>query len=496
MKKILMVMVLAVLLSTTNLFAECPPECTTCVSGTIVSETWTEAGSPYCVEGDILVAGLTIEPGVRVEFLGDYVFEVAGILTVAGTKTEPVVFTRFDTNEDGWQGIFFNYSSPGSELSYCTIEGSINSGIRIDNSEPIIRNCIIEENIGSNGGGIKVTNTSIFILDSCTVKNNSSTGGNSRIGGGICVYSGETILINCLISDNSISSKDSYGGGVYISGILTMRNCKINNNSATASECCCGCSKSSYGGGLYVGGNLTMSNCVIDGNSVLAIDPCCSGGYGTPYGRGAGVYVNGIFELINSTISNNTASIKYCKGVPGHLVDGPGEGGGVYCVASATSTIMNSIFWENTPNQILGDVTVCYSDIQDGYTGEGNINFNPIFDTCGPLQIVVGSQCIDAGNPDSQYNDVCFPPSLGTERNDMGAHGGPGACGWPDDCPCDLNYDGKCDMQDWLKFGEEWGHTDCNELGVDCECDLNGDGNCDMQDWLCFGEDWGRTDCP
>jgi hypothetical protein len=30
----------------------------------------------------------------------------------------------------------------------------------------------------------------------------------------------------------------------------------------------------------------------------------------------------------------------------------------------------------------------------------------------------------------------------------------------------------------------------------ECECDLNHDGNCDMLDWLIFGEDWGRTDCP
>ncbi|MCD4676527.1 MAG: hypothetical protein K8S18_11120, partial [Desulfobacula sp.] len=63
-------------------------------------------------------------------------------------------------------------------------------------------------------------------------------------------------------------------------------------------------------------------------------------------------------------------------------------------------------------------------------------------------------------------------------------------------CECDLNRDGRCDMQDWLKFGEDWGRTDCNDLGVDCECDLNADGRCDMQDWLKFGEDWGRTDCP
>jgi len=66
----------------------------------------------------------------------------------------------------------------------------------------------------------------------------------------------------------------------------------------------------------------------------------------------------------------------------------------------------------------------------------------------------------------------------------------------PTACECDLNRDSKCDMQDWLKFGEDWGRTDCNEPGVDCECDLNTDGKCDMQDWLMFGEDWGRTDCP
>jgi uncharacterized protein (TIGR03067 family) len=28
-----------------------------------------------------------------------------------------------------------------------------------------------------------------------------------------------------------------------------------------------------------------------------------------------------------------------------------------------------------------------------------------------------------------------------------------------------------------------------------CECDLNQDGKCDMLDWLLFGQDWGRTDC-
>jgi len=62
-------------------------------------------------------------------------------------------------------------------------------------------------------------------------------------------------------------------------------------------------------------------------------------------------------------------------------------------------------------------------------------------------------------------------------------------------CECDLNHDGRCDMQDWLLFGEDWGRTDCFSPPP-CECDINQDGRCDMQDWLRFGEDWGRTDCP
>jgi len=64
-------------------------------------------------------------------------------------------------------------------------------------------------------------------------------------------------------------------------------------------------------------------------------------------------------------------------------------------------------------------------------------------------------------------------------------------------CECNLNDDGKCDMQDWLVFGQDWGRTDCNDPGMEeCECDITQDGKCDMQDWLVFGQDWGRVDCP
>ncbi len=60
-------------------------------------------------------------------------------------------------------------------------------------------------------------------------------------------------------------------------------------------------------------------------------------------------------------------------------------------------------------------------------------------------------------------------------------------------CDCDLNSDGRCNMSDWLLFGQRWGATNCNT--VPCACDLNDDGRCNMSDWLLFGKNWGRTDC-
>jgi len=102
----------------------------------------------------------------------------------------------------------------------------------------------------------------------------------------------------------------------------------------------------------------------------------------------------------------------------------------------ATVNVINSIIFFNNNNnaQIAGNVSITYSDVQGGYQGEGNINFNPIFYSQTCLHIVAGSPCIDAGDGSAIYNDVCFPPSWGTERNDMGAHGGPGGCNWDSLC--------------------------------------------------------------
>ncbi len=53
-----------------------------------------------------------------------------------------------------------------------------------------------------------------------------------------------------------------------------------------------------------------------------------------------------------------------------------------------------------------------------------NISIDPLISKAD-FSLLDGSPCIDAGNPEIQYNDGGLPPGLGTSRNDLGVYGGP-----------------------------------------------------------------------
>jgi hypothetical protein len=81
---------------------------------------------------------------------------------------------------------------------------------------------------------------------------------------------------------------------------------------------------------------------------------------------------------------------------------------------------------------------VTYSDVEGGWADTGNVDTDPFFDGTLSFFLSDSSPCIDAGNPDSVYNDIEDPmspgyalwPSLGGLRNDMGAYGGPDVLPW------------------------------------------------------------------
>ena len=341
------------------------------VSGIIAGQTWTTAGSPYEVTGDLLVASLTIQPGVEVKFMGNFVFEVAGSVNAIGESGAMIQF-RPANAATGWQGIYFNESPAGSTLDYCRIEGSKNGGIRIINSLPLIRHCVIANNSsapGFAGGGIRATlNSGRIEVLSCVISNNVAPG-NGSAGAGIALRKGSLVVSNSLIVNNRT---EYIGGGLWAgSGSLTVVNSVVSSNSAANG----GAAQAWHGNG-DPGGDLRLLNCTVVGNLPNA------------------------FFLNNGSTLSVTNSIIYRNGTGSWLAQ---DGGSV--------------------------ARVGYSCTQGGsaFAGTGNISANPVLNPA-TYELLSGSPCIDTGNPAAVYNDSCFPPSMGAVRNDMGAFGGPGAC--------------------------------------------------------------------
>ncbi len=410
--------------------------------------------SPYSLTGDLLVLGLFVEPGVVVEAAGNYEIHVVGLLVAVGTQTDSISFTAADTVA-GWQGMFFDQSFPATEIAFCRIARSLNSGIRINNASPTVRNCLVTDNSARIGAGLRISGslevmltrcviegngyqgdaprgggiytTAPLALDHCEIVNNTiddfrvgdcfGTGDASALGGGIYAE-GDLTLQNVVVAGNVANSRggheNSRGGGVYLSGTLTAHNSVVLQNVASAGGCNVGGGAVGYGGGIYLAGSASMGNCIVSECNTRT--------------SGGGVYVSGSATLENCTIV-------YC-GPPS-----TGGAGGLAATGGSSVELRNCIVYFNLPSQLSGPTVATFSDVEGGWPGEGNISQHPLIvlnpeEPCH-LAIRSGSPCVDGGDPSPAFNDLCFPPSCGTSRNDMGAHGGPGGCEWPSD-ECDV----------------------------------------------------------
>jgi len=167
------------------------------------------------------------------------------------------------------------------------------------------------------------------------------------------------------------------------------------------------------GSGIHcISASPKIDHCLITGNKAY---------------RGGGIYCDNQSAptIINSTLSNNTASQ---------------TGGGIFCRRSSTPKITNSIVWGNAPYEIYfsgfyapNGVTIDHSNIRGGRKGipenngnlnwlEGNINSDPLFvdSQQNNYHLQLGSPCIDAGRIDSNYQNEPLPNG---SRINIGSYG-------------------------------------------------------------------------
>jgi len=255
-------------------------------------------------------------------------------------------------------------------------------GISLSESSAPITHNIVSENVAFFGAGIFASSSSPLIA------HNTITGNITQDDGGGCGI----FLVNstAVVTDNTISKNhnlgNSAGGGIALSGDVSsiITNNIIRKNWASAS-----------GGGIFCSASSpTIMNNLIAGN-----------------GDGGGIFCD---SSSTPLIASNTIAFNQI-------------GAGIECDGSVP-TVVNSIVWGNASGEIIGSPAVTYSDIQDGYTGTGNINEDPLF-VKGPLgtyylsQIAAGqaseSPCVDAGT-----GVMTGPPYLpgqlaGTTRTDI-----------------------------------------------------------------------------
>ncbi|MBN1362903.1 MAG: hypothetical protein JW993_20055 [Sedimentisphaerales bacterium] len=267
---------------------------------------------------------------------------------------------------------------------------------------------------------------SAAVLDGFTITGGIANGNESySSGGGVYVEGGSPTIANCIVQDNAAADE---GGGMFSHNASpVMSTCTFHANAAPNHR----------GGGIsVVGGSPSLVACVFTQNSATwagglyctsskpTLVNCRFSANQARYGGAMRCHFSDA-RLTNCTLSGNQASI----------------GGAIYN-SGGNSTLVNCILWGNIPEQISGDATVSFSDIEGGWpgAGEGNVDVHPMFAdlTSGDYHLKsqtgrwdLGSQnwvhdsetspCIDAGDPSVPVGDE---PEPNGRRINMGAYGG------------------------------------------------------------------------
>jgi hypothetical protein len=270
-----------------------------------------------------------------------------------------------------------------------------------DNSSVTIEDCEIKGNSANSGAGISCQTLTDLSVQNCVIENNEA----KFDGGGVFIQDSPVTIAETTFLDNVSQDR---GGGVACdqSSILSLVNCVLKSNFA------------SNGGGIYNtnGSPITIFNCLLYMNTAEESESGEGGNGGAIMGT-----TDSNTTIINCTIVKNDAKL----GPALSIFD-----------RNTIMTARNCIIWGNGDAPLSGWVTMTYSDVEGSFTGEGNIDKDPLFAIGSFGDYYLGnikagqasnSPCINAGkdqavdvNLDAKTTSTDDTPDSGIV--DMGYH--------------------------------------------------------------------------
>ncbi len=250
-----------------------------------------------------------------------------------------------------------------------------------------VANCQIVDNTSNQmGGGIWISNSPINLVR-CTIRGNYA----KNTGGGLYFTGGIISVTDCSILDNGAYYE---GGGVYSDNLSDLRFSRSWVASNTTKR---------NGAGAYIdhATRTIMIDCVISGNTAQ------KQGSGLYISRTSAQFSNCIFRSNTATMDGGGLVLQSCTSpVLANCVftDNRASSGGALGTYLSSTTIYNSVFWNDLPDEVkkLSSTPILnFCDIMGGWTGSGanNLDSDPLFvdPANGDFHLQETSPCIGKG---------------------------------------------------------------------------------------------------